>query len=116
MEEGKKKCTACLETKPLGEFVKSSQYKDGRTPKCKVCRLKRVKELAEEKRLGGVKYRKIKEISETDRIFYELGIFKGEEGLNDIKKALAIEQRANRALMEVINDADQRDRNTKIGG
>lgn len=112
MEEGKKKCTACLETKPLGEFVKSSQYKDGRTPKCKVCLLKRVKE----KRLGGVKYRKIKEISETDRIFYELGIFKGEEGLNDIKKALAIEQRANRALMEVINDADRRDRNAKFGG
>lgn len=111
MEEGMKKCTRCMETKSLeDDFVKSSQYKDGRVPKCKACLLKRSKELALEKRLGSVKYRKIKEISETDRVFYELGILKGEESKRDVEKALIIMEKANRALLEVINDADQRDK------
>lgn len=116
MEEGKKKCKGCSDVKLLSEFVKSMQYKDRRTPKCKVCLLKRSKELAEGKRLSGVKYRKVKQISEDDRAFYELGILKGQEGINDVKKALGVMEKANRALLEVIKDADQRNHNSQFRG
>lgn len=113
MEDGKKKCIGkygCGEEKPLKDFAKN-------TSTCKVCWNKRARVLAEnrmEKRLG-LEKGKIRTISEENRTFFKLGVLKGEEGLNDVKKALMIQEKANRALLEVIRDADQRDSKTRIG-
>ncbi len=122
MEDGKQKCSGkygCGEIKSLlDDFAKTNLGKKRRIKTCKACWNKRARELAKirfEKQLR-LEIGKNRPITETDRIFFKLGVLKGQEGLNDIKKALAIEQRANRAILEVINTADERDQKARIGG
>ena len=103
MGEITKLCNDCGEVKSRDEFGNARLNKDGKESKCKVCRRLQQKE-SYTKRKGK------KQITGDNRSWYQLGILKGLEGINDVKKALATMEKANRALLEVINTADLRDK------
>ena len=64
--EGKRYCHLCKEIKPLTEFYKSSQHKDGYLGNCKKCRKAKWKEYTvknrDKIREYQYKYRKAKEL------------------------------------------------------
>lgn len=123
--ENKKKCTntdcvAGQRVQPIGEFDNQPMNKDGLAYQCKSCRrayqvkrnIKKVmtKTGHEPKPVHKTKN---KEITEDSRNFYRLGILTGESRFKgrckDLQKALNIEKRANRRLLEVIIEGDARD-------
>ena len=106
-----KECKGCGHVKSLAEFSPSRQSRDGRVGKCHVCRAeaqrkRRIRLLMEfEDRYKG------REISQENKNFFRLGLMKGDDLRRDIQKAIGIMEKANRALLEVIQEADARDQN-----
>ncbi len=104
------KCARCEETKPLALFTPDARHKSGYKIHCKKC-------TATTARQRYWKHKpKTRNISDNDRTFFELGVLKGEERVHDLEKALSIMERANRALLEVVKEADLRDLKQSMAG
>ncbi len=102
-----KNCNDCGGLKPLDKYSPSPTNKDGRIGKCRPCQAAYQKRRSTAQKLGIMG--RVKEISEENKNFFRLGVLKGEDSCRDLKKALAIQERANRALLQVLVEADARD-------
>lgn len=99
-----RECRACGTVKDLEvEFGKHPNCRDGRQPVCKDCRKSRQAERVRKKK------RRYKKISEDNKNFFRLGLSKGLDHCQDLEKAIVILERANRAILKVLKDADIRD-------
>lgn len=95
-----KKCTGCEEIKPIGEF---GEEKTGKPKaKCKQCTLSY-------QRLWRAEKKKNRVISQENRDFFRLGTTAKDDLVRDLVKALGVMERANKALLEVLKEADIRD-------
>ena len=99
-----KKCLGrCGEVKPLTDFTPSTQNRDGRIARCKVCTA------ADQRDRHAIATIPPKKITADDRNFYLLGTHKADDRIRELELALAAMKTANKALLEIIQDADRRD-------
>lgn len=113
-ETGTRICRVCKgPPKPIDDF---ETKRDEKTNRCKACANLYLREryaaIKKNKRVRAYK-RKIgsnsKVILEDNRNFYKLGVSVGQDRVRELQMALAAMETVNRALVEVIKDADARD-------
>ena len=95
-----KVCLGCEETKPVSEYGKTASGKP--VARCKKC-------IAAYQRKRTAERTKTRVITSENKVFFHLGLLEGDDRLRDMEKALNIMEKANRALLEVVREADLRD-------
>lgn len=93
----------CEKSVPIGKFTRNPHCKSGFGNICIECAKRKARERYWEGRT------KTREISETDKDFFRLGATKADDQIRDLEKALNIQEKTIRSLVEVIKEADIRD-------
>ena len=89
-------CCGCGVLIPLTDFSPCKTTKDGRVSACRAC--------------NRAKAKRVFQIKKFERIKHSIAESKKEGYVVDILRALNIMEKANRALLKVIREADERDK------